>query len=132
MASMATKRDYYEVLRVDRNVSEREISTAYRKLAIKYHPDSHPDDEQATEKFKEAAEAYEGNSPVLYNIAKKTTREIIIIRAIMNWKRSVRLNSLRITLTSPFSSDIWNYYEGNTCLLIRSQFMNSFKNYGWV
>ncbi|MCH7729637.1 MAG: DnaJ domain-containing protein, partial [Planctomycetes bacterium] len=56
---MATKRDYYQVLGVDHNASEREISTAYRKLAIKYHPDSHPDDEQATGKFKEAAEAYE-------------------------------------------------------------------------
>lgn len=56
---MAAKRDYYEVLGVDRGASEREIAAAYRKLAIKYHPDSHPGDEESTERFKEAAEAYE-------------------------------------------------------------------------
>jgi molecular chaperone DnaJ len=54
-----TKRDYYEVLGVVRTASEREIAAAYRKLAVKYHPDSHPGDTEATEKFKEAAEAYE-------------------------------------------------------------------------
>ena len=56
---MAEKRDYYEVLRVSRDASKGVIGSAYRKLAIKYHPDSNPDDEQAVEKFKEAAEAYE-------------------------------------------------------------------------
>lgn len=56
---MATKRDYYDVLGVSRSARESEIAAAYRKLAIRYHPDSHPDDPEATEKFKEAAEAYE-------------------------------------------------------------------------
>lgn len=56
---MAEKRDYYEVLGVDRNATEDEIKVAYRKLAIKYHPDRNPGDKQAEEKFKEAAEAYE-------------------------------------------------------------------------
>ena len=56
---MPTKRDYYEVLGVDRSSSEREISSAYRKLAIKFHPDSNPNNDEATERFKEAAEAYE-------------------------------------------------------------------------
>lgn len=56
---MASKRDYYEVLGVSRGASAKEISAAYRKLAIKYHPDSHPGDADAIEKFKEAAEAYE-------------------------------------------------------------------------
>ncbi len=56
---MATKRDYYEVLNVARTSSQEEIAKAYRKLALKYHPDSHPGDEEATVKFKEAAEAYE-------------------------------------------------------------------------
>lgn len=55
---MAGKRDYYEVLGVDRNASADEIKKAYRKLAIKYHPDKNPGDKEAEEKFKEAAEAY--------------------------------------------------------------------------
>lgn len=54
-----SKRDYYEVLGVVKNASDDEIKKAYRKLAIKYHPDKNPDDKQAEEKFKEAAEAYE-------------------------------------------------------------------------
>jgi molecular chaperone DnaJ len=59
MAIMATKTDYYETLGVSRTASDKEIASAYRKLAIRYHPDSNPDDPQATERFKEAAEAYE-------------------------------------------------------------------------
>lgn len=53
------KRDYYEVLGVDKNASADEIKKAYRKLAIKYHPDRNPDDKEAESKFKEAAEAYD-------------------------------------------------------------------------
>lgn len=56
---MATKRDYYEVLGVDRNATNEDIKKAYRKLAIKYHPDKNPGDKTAEEKFKEATEAYE-------------------------------------------------------------------------
>ena len=53
-----TKRDYYEVLGVAREIDEPGLKTAYRKLALKYHPDRNPDDASAEEKFKEAAEAY--------------------------------------------------------------------------
>lgn len=62
-----SKRDYYEVLGVDKNASEAEIKKAYRKMAIKYHPDKNPDDKSAEDKFKEAAEAYE----ILSNAEKK-------------------------------------------------------------
>lgn len=53
-----TKRDYYEVLGVERTVSEQDLKGAYRKLAMQYHPDRNPGDHTAEEKFKEAAEAY--------------------------------------------------------------------------
>ena len=52
------KRDYYEVLGVDKSASADEIKKAYRKMAVKYHPDKNPGDKEAEEKFKEAAEAY--------------------------------------------------------------------------
>lgn len=53
------KRDYYEVLGVDKNANESEIKKAYRKLAMKYHPDKNKDNKEAEDKFKEASEAYE-------------------------------------------------------------------------
>lgn len=56
---MAAKRDYYEVLGVDKNADEKTIKSAYRKKAIQYHPDKNPGDKEAEEKFKEAAEAYD-------------------------------------------------------------------------
>src|SRR5438067_13166057 len=58
---MATteKRDYYEVLGVERSATEEEVKRAYRKLAVKFHPDKNPDDPHAEEKFKELGEAYD-------------------------------------------------------------------------
>lgn len=53
------KRDYYEILGLDKSATKNEIKKAYRKLAIKYHPDKNPDDKDAEKKFKEATEAYE-------------------------------------------------------------------------
>ena len=56
---MSDKSDYYEVLGLERNASQDEVKKAYRKLAMKYHPDRNPDDASAEAKFKEAAEAYD-------------------------------------------------------------------------
>src|SRR5438874_12587966 len=56
------KRDYYEILDIDRNASDEEIKKAYRKLAVKFHPDKNPGDKTAEEKFKEIGEAYEALS----------------------------------------------------------------------
>ena len=64
---MASKRDYYEVLGIDRNATKDDIKKAYRKMAMQYHPDRNPNDKSAEDKFKEAAEAYE----VLNNDEKK-------------------------------------------------------------
>jgi molecular chaperone DnaJ len=64
---MSSKRDFYEILGLAKGASDDEIKKAYRKLAIKYHPDKNPDDKAAEEKFKEAAEAYE----VLSNAEKR-------------------------------------------------------------
>lgn len=66
MTTMA-KRDYYEILGVPKNADAAALKKAYRKLALKYHPDRNPDDKKAEEKFKEAAEAYE----VLSNADKR-------------------------------------------------------------
>ena len=65
---MAAKRDYYEILGVNKSATEDEIKKAYRKMAIKYHPDKNPGDKAAEEHFKEAAQAYE----VLSNAEKRS------------------------------------------------------------
>lgn len=62
-----SKRDYYEILGLSKGAGEEDIKKAYRKLAIKYHPDKNPDDKSAEDKFKEAAEAYE----ILSNAEKR-------------------------------------------------------------
>ncbi|MBF0281665.1 MAG: molecular chaperone DnaJ [Zetaproteobacteria bacterium] len=56
---MTTKRDYYEILEVERNADEKTIKRSYRKLAMQFHPDRNPNDEKAAEKFREVTEAYE-------------------------------------------------------------------------
>jgi len=58
LSEFMSKRDYYEILGITKTATETEIKAAYRKLAVKHHPDKNPDDHTAEEKFKEAAEAY--------------------------------------------------------------------------
>jgi molecular chaperone DnaJ len=65
---MSNKRDFYEILGVSKSANEAEIKKAYRKMAIKYHPDKNPGDKEAEDKFKEAAEAYE----ILSNSEKRS------------------------------------------------------------
>ena len=67
-----SKRDYYEVLGVSRSATKQELKKAFKKLAMKYHPDRNPDDQAAAEKFKEAAEAYE----VLSDAEKKAAEDV--------------------------------------------------------
>ena len=69
------KRDYYDVLGVSKNSSPDQIKSAYRKLAVKYHPDKNKDDKSAEEKFKEASEAYH----VLSNAERKQNYEILVM-----------------------------------------------------
>ena len=85
---MADKRDYYEVLGVDKNASADDIKKAYRKKAKQYHPDLNPGDKEAEAKFKEANEAYE----VLSDEQKKADR------------KSTRLNSSHLWLSRMPSS----------------------------
>lgn len=65
---MSQKRDYYEILGVDKSASNNDIKKAYRKLALQYHPDKNPDDKSAEDKFKEISEAYE----ILFNSDKRS------------------------------------------------------------
>ena len=68
---MAEKRDYYEVLGLQKGASEAEIKSAYRKLAKKYHPDLNPDNPEAEAKFKEVNEA----NDILSEIGRASCRE---------------------------------------------------------
>ena len=66
------KRDYYDVLGINKSASPEDIKSAYRKLAVKYHPDKNPGDKAAEDKFKEASEAY----GILSDKSKKENRSI--------------------------------------------------------
>jgi len=81
---MSEKRDYYEVLGLSKNANDADIKKAYRKLAIKYHPDKNPDDAGAEEKFKEAAAAYEVLS------SSENVRNMIVL-VMLEWADKVVL-----------------------------------------
>ena len=76
------KRDYYDVLGVNKSASPEDIKSAYRKLAVKYHPDKNPGDKSAEEKFKEASEAYG-------ILSDKSKKEIIDNLATLRLKMAV-------------------------------------------
>ena len=89
---MADKRDYYEVLGVERNADEETLKKAYRKLAKKYHPDANPGDEAAAEKFKEASEAYAVLSdPATERINESRLTEIFFTDSIPLRKQSDKI-----------------------------------------
>ena len=73
------KRDYYEVLGIDKSASEKELKSAYRKLAKKYHPDANPGDKQSEEKFKELSEAYD----ILKGLKKESCTTNSVMRHLM-------------------------------------------------
>ena len=70
-----SRRDYYEILGVQKGATEDDLKKAYRKLAMKYHPDRNSDDPNASEKFKEASEAYE----VLSDTSKRSAYDLSLI-----------------------------------------------------
>ena len=70
-----SKKDYYDVLGVSKSANKDELKKAYRKLAMKYHPDRNPDDSDAAEKFKELSEAYE----ILSDDQKRQTYDLSLI-----------------------------------------------------
>ena len=81
------KRDYYEVLGVGKSATDKELKKAYRKLAIKYHPDKNPDDKGAESKFKEAAEAMRFSIILIkergmINMAMPVLKAVVLVEAL--------------------------------------------------
>ncbi len=81
------KRDYYEVLGVGNTASDQEIKKAFRRVAMKHHPDRNPDDDSAAEKFKEAQEAYE-------ILPDRVARSSDAAEVLVRWSRELIQSSL--------------------------------------
>ena len=99
---MADKRDYYEVLGVDRNASDADLKKAYRKLAKKYHPDVNPGDKDAEAKFKEATEAY----GILSDRIKESSMTSLVTRPLKTAEAEPAASAV-LTLTA----QIWETFS---------------------
>ena len=102
------KRDYYEVLGVGRDATEEEIKRSYRKQAMKYHPDRNPGDQEAEEKFKEAAEAYEKLANLLPGNPKVWTDIGDIYRTLGNSQKAKQAYEKALEIDG---SDVEALYE---------------------
>ena len=87
------KRDYYEVLGINKSATADQIKSAYRKLAVKYHPDKNPNDKGAEEKFKEASEAY-------HVLSNSEENKAMIILDMLHLKMEVEDKEVFLTLIS--------------------------------
>ncbi len=98
--STMSKRDYYEILGVERDATDQQIKSAYRKLALQHHPDRNPNDQAAEERFKEAAEAY----AILADRDKRGALRSLRTRRRERRRGRRRFRSRRSSPTSPTSS----------------------------
>ena len=76
-----SKRDYYEVLGVDRDISEKDLKKAYRRVAMKYHPDRNPGDDVAEEKFKEASVIFSATYSAISLVAAEAVVAAVVARS---------------------------------------------------
>ena len=107
---MHTKRDYYDVLGVSKNASPEELKSAYRKLAVKYHPDKNPGDKTAEDRFKEASEAY----GVLSDKSKKKITIILVmllLRMVVVKEGLVDLVVLVVLIFQIFLKTFWRLWR---------------------
>ncbi|MYC77230.1 molecular chaperone DnaJ [Candidatus Poribacteria bacterium] len=103
---MTQKRDYYEILNVNREVDEDEIKKAYRKLAIQFHPDKNPGDKVAEDKFKEATEAYE----VLRDPEKRSRYDRLGHAGLEGM--GIDFGDFRMNLDEVFDDVLGNFFRG--------------------